>query len=65
MDNAGVFYYIGACPGSWTTPVGASPTTVIASEPYSQTRCITVMQGAKRVGNVILIEVQTIMQTVT
>ncbi|PXV83882.1 hypothetical protein C8E03_1412 [Lachnotalea glycerini] len=38
---------------------------VIASEPYSQTRCVVVMQGAKRVGNVTSKEVLTIMQTVT
>lgn len=37
---------------SWTTLAGASPVTVIASEPCSQTRCVAVMQGAKRVGKV-------------
>ncbi|MDF2544317.1 MAG: hypothetical protein K0S47_4035 [Herbinix sp.] len=35
---------------SWTTLAGVSPVTVIASEPCSQTRCVAVMQGAKRVG---------------
>ena len=48
---------------SWVTPVGASPTTVITSEPYSQTRCVVVIQGAKRVGNVTPKGVLTIMQT--
>jgi hypothetical protein len=37
---------------SWTTLAGVSPVTVIASEPCSQTRCVAVMQGAKRVGKV-------------
>lgn len=50
---------------SWTTLVGGSPTTVIASEPCSQTRCVAVMQGAKRVGKVPKILGQAIMQTVT
>ena len=48
---------------SWVTPVGASPTTVITSEPYSQTRCVVVIQGAKRVDKVTPKGVLTIMQT--
>ncbi|MDD4372270.1 MAG: hypothetical protein PHD56_14600, partial [Anaerostipes sp.] len=35
---------------SWTTLAGVSPVAVITSEPCSQTRCVAVMQGAKRVG---------------
>ena len=50
---------------SWVTPVGASPTTVITSKPYSQTRCVVEIQGAKRVGNVTPEGVLTIMQTAT
>ena len=34
------------------TPVGESPTMVITSEPYSQIRCVVVIQGAKRVDKV-------------
>ena len=37
---------------SWGTPVGESPTMVITSEPYSQIRCVVVIQGTKRMGNV-------------
>ena len=50
---------------SWTTLAGVSPVTVIASEPCSQTRCVAVMQGAKRVGKVTSKEVRAIMQTAT
>lgn len=37
---------------SWSTPVGESPTMVITSEQYSQIRCVVVIQGTKRMGNV-------------
>ncbi len=47
-----LFHFIGACPASWGTPVGGSPTMVITSEPYSQIRCVVVIQGTKRMGNV-------------
>lgn len=37
---------------SWGTPIGVSPIMVITSEPYSQIRCVVVIQGTKRMGNV-------------
>ena len=37
---------------TWGTPVGVSPIMVITSEPYSQIRCVVVIQGTKRMGNV-------------
>ena len=48
-------YSIGCVQQSWTTLAGASPVTVIASEPCSETRCVAVMQGAKRVDKVTII----------
>ena len=50
---------------SWTTLVGESPATVIASEPCSQSQCAAVMQGAKREGKEPAIAGRAIMQTVT
>ena len=52
MSNEVFFYVIGACPAKLGTPVDGSPTMVITSEPYSQIRCIVVIQGTKRMGNV-------------
>lgn len=37
----------------WATLAGASPVTLIASEPCRHTQCVAVMQGAKRVVIVI------------
>ena len=58
-------FFVRCVQRSWTTLAGVSPVTVIASEPCSQTRCVAVMQGAKRVGKVTSKEVQAIMQTAT
>ena len=48
-----LFFLFMCAQRSWVTPVGESPTTVITSKPYSQTRCVVVIQGAKRVGYVL------------
>ena len=46
------FYVMEACPAKLGTPIGVSPIMVITSEPYSQIRCVVVIQGSKRMGNV-------------
>ncbi len=48
-----LFSCIGAYPAKLDPPVGASPTRVIASEPYSQTGWVAVMEGAKGVGKIV------------
>lgn len=39
----GAAFYFVCVQRSWTTLTGVSPVVVIASEPCSQTRCVTVM----------------------
>ena len=58
-------FFVACVQQSWTTLAGVSPVTVIASEPCSETRCVVVIQGAKRVDKVTLKKVRAIMQTVT
>ena len=60
-----MLYFFACVQQSWTTLAGVSPVTVIASEPCSKTRCVVVIQGAKRVDKVTLKKGRAIMQTVT
>ena len=45
-------YFFTCVQQSWTTLAGVSPVMVIANEPCSYTRCVVVIQGAKRVDKV-------------
>lgn len=52
-DVYSFFVYRSVSSEAGSTPVGASPTRVIASEPYSQTGWVAVMEGAKGVGKIV------------